>query len=345
MSWAALTLENLAIGYRLPRGQEKRIAGDLSLRVHRRQLTVLLGPNGAGKSTLLRTICGLQEPLEGRVLLDRRDLADIPPRERAQLLGVVLTERVDTWGLTVWDLVALGRAPHTRWSGRLTEQDQAAVTRALVETDTERFAGRKVSELSDGEKQRVLVARALAQEPTVLVLDEVTAFLDLARRVEIMQLLRRLARTGDKALLLSTHDLDLALRTADRLWMIDRKGQVVEGCPEDLVLAGSLAEVFRHEGLEYDPAAGRFELHPPTGAEVGVVGSGVTAQWTRNALERLGFRVGPGGATGASASIEVDDEEPQWRLRVRDRESLHSTVEDLTRELESQLEDLDSRRA
>ncbi|MCG8461020.1 MAG: ABC transporter ATP-binding protein, partial [Holophagales bacterium] len=253
--------------------------------------------------------------------------------------GVVLTERVDTWGLTVWDLVALGRAPHTRWSGRLTEDDRAAVARALVETDTHGFAGRKVSELSDGEKQRVLVARALAQEPAVLVLDEVTAFLDLARRVEIMQLLRRLARSSGKTLLLSTHDLDLALRTADRLWMIDRRGQVYEGCPEDLVLAGSLAEVFRHEGLEYDPASGRFELNQPSGERVGVVGSGVPALWTQHALERLGFRVDREGGTGVVAVVEVDPDEPRWRLSCRDHGSSHSTLEDLTRELESQLGD------
>ncbi|MDA8020637.1 MAG: ABC transporter ATP-binding protein [Thermoanaerobaculia bacterium] len=338
MSTGAITLDGLAIGYRLSRRREKRIASDLRLRVDEGQFTVLLGPNGAGKSTLLRTVCGLQDPLEGRVLLSGRDLASLPARERARSLGVVLTERVDTWGLTVWDLVALGRAPHTRWSGRLTEQDRTAVATALAETDTEDFAGRKVSELSDGEKQRVLVARALAQEPAVLVLDEVTAFLDLARRVEIMQLLRRLAHTSGKTLLLSTHDLDLALRTADRLWLIDRRGEVYEGCPEDLVLAGSLAEVFRYEGLEYDPASGRVELNQPLGERVGVVGSGVPALWTQHALERLGFRVDREGGDAVVALVEVEGEEPYWRLHCRDHESCHSTLEDLTRELGSQLQ-------
>ena len=338
MSTATIALDGLAIGYRLPRHREKRIASDLSLRVEEGQFTVLLGPNGAGKSTLLRTVCGLQEPLAGRVLLSGRDLAALAPRERARTLAVVLTERVDTWGLTVWDLVAFGRAPHTRWSGRLTEDDRCAVAGALAETDTEQFAGRKVSELSDGEKQRVLVARALAQEPAVLVLDEVTAFLDLARRVEIMQLLRKLAHTGGKTLLLSTHDLDLALRTADRLWMIDRRGQVYDGCPEDLVLAGSLAEVFRYEGLEYDPASGRVELNQPVGHRVGVVGSGVPAQWTQHALERLGFQVDRDGGAEVTALVEIEGDAPTWRLRCQAHESSHSTLEDLSRELGSQLE-------
>ncbi len=339
MSTAAIALDGLAIGYRLPRHKEKRISSDLNLRVQQGQFTVLLGPNGAGKSTLLRTVCGLQEPLEGRVLLAGRDLATISARDRARSLGVVLTERVDTWGLTAWDLVALGRAPHTRWSGRLTEEDEAAVATAMRETDTEGFAGRKVSELSDGEKQRVLVARALAQEPAVLVLDEVTAFLDLARRVEIMQLLRRLAHSSGRALLLSTHDLDLALRTADRLWMIDRTGQVYEGCPEDLVLAGALANVFRHEGLDYDPASGRFELHPLLGERVGVIGSGVPTIWTRHALERLGFQVEREGGADSVALIEVDEDERRWRLRYLDHDSIHSTLEDLTRELVSRAND------
>ncbi len=337
MSAAAIEIDGLTIGYRLPRRQEKQIASDLTLSVGEGQFTVLLGPNGAGKSTLLRTVCGLQEPLAGRVLLGGKDLAEISARERARLLGVVLTERVDTWGLTVWDLVSLGRAPHTRWSGRLADDDEAAVVKALSETDTRDFAGRKVSELSDGEKQRVLVARALAQEPSVLVLDEVTAFLDLARRVEIMQLLKSLAHASGKALLLTTHDLDLALRTADRLWMIDRQGQVHQGCPEDLVLTGTLAEVFRHEGLDYDPASGRFELHLPEGERVSVVGSGVAAIWTQHALERLGFQVhrDGDGVTDAFATIEVD-EGPSWRLRCSNTESAHSTLEDLTHELERQ---------
>lgn len=338
MSAPAIALEGLAIGYRLPRRQEKRIASDLNLCVREGQFTVLLGPNGAGKSTLLRTVCGLQEPLEGHVLLGGRDLATLSARERARALGVVLTERVDTWGLTVWDLVALGRAPHTRWSGQLMEDDRAAVARALHETDTDGFAARRVAELSDGEKQRVLVARALAQQPDVLVLDEVTAFLDLARRVEIMQLLRRLAHTSGRTLLLSTHDLDLALRTADRLWMIDRQGRVYDGCPEDLVLAGSVAEVFRHEGLEYDPASGRFELNQPSGERVGVSGSGVSTQWTRHALERLGFRVDHEAGEEAVALVEVDGDELHWRLRCGGRESSHATLEDLTRALELQLE-------
>ena len=336
MTAAAIALDGLTIGYRLPHRDEKRIGSDLSLCVHEGQFTVLLGPNGAGKSTLLRTVCGLQEPLDGRVLLSGRDLATISARERARALGVVLTERVDTWGLTVWDLVALGRAPHTRWSGRLMEDDRAAVARALLETDTDNFATRKVSELSDGEKQRVLVARALAQEPSVLVLDEVTAFLDIARRVEIMQLLRRLAHASGRALLLSTHDLDLALRTADRLWIMDRRGRVYEGCPEDLVLAGSLAEVFRHEGLDYDPASGRFELHQPSGERVGVVGSGVPAQWTQHALERLGFQVDREGETDVVTFVEMDGDRPRWRLRYQGQESSHSTLENLTGELQSQ---------
>jgi iron complex transport system ATP-binding protein len=337
VSTATISLDDLGIGYRLARGAEKRIASDLSLSVPQGQFTVLLGPNGAGKSTLLRTVCGLQDPLEGRVLLDRRDLATISARERARLLGVVLTERVDTWGLTAWDLVALGRAPHTRWSGRLGAEDRIAVDRALHATDTQAFAGRRVSELSDGERQRVLVARALAQEPVALVLDEVTAFLDLARRAEIMLLLRKLAHEGGKALLLSTHDLDLALRTADRLWMIDRQGRVHEGCPEDLVLAGALAEVFRREGLDYDSASGTFRLNRPRGVRVRLVAVGLVGKWTRHALERRGFEVDgePDGA--AEVVVEGDGGERRWHLRCRGRESSHTTVEDLTRALETLL--------
>ncbi len=332
----ALAVDRLTVGYG-NRRKETRIASDLSLSIDRGQFVALLGPNGAGKSTLLRTLCGLQNPLDGRVLMGGTDLASMPARERAREVGVVLTERVDAWGLSAWDLVALGRASHTRWSGRLAPEDRAAIAQALADTDTEDLADRKVVELSDGERQRVLVARALAQEPSVLVLDEVTAFLDLARRVEIVQLLRRLAHNGRTTVLLSTHDLDLALRTADRLWILDRRGQVCDGCPEDLVLNGALANVFRYEGLEYDPSSGRFELNHPTGERVGVVGNGVPAQWTCHALRRLGFGVEQGVRTGLAASIEVDETGVRWRLRCRNHESEHASLEDTTAALRAEL--------
>jgi iron complex transport system ATP-binding protein len=307
------------------------ISRDLSATLWAGEFTVLLGPNGAGKSTLLRTLCGLQAPLAGRVLLDGEAVATMSARARARRLGVVLTEQVKTWGLKAYDLVALGRQPHTGWFGNLADDDRRAIDQALGAAGARELAGREVAELSDGERQRVMIARALAQEPKALILDEVTAFLDLPRRVDIMRMLRRLAHDGDHALLLSTHDLDLALRTADRIWLMGSDGSFHAGSPEDLVLSGALNRVFGHEGLDFDPAEGAFRLHPEATRRVSLRADGLTGVWTRRALERLGFDVH--GSEAATAEVEVlaaADGRPRWCLRAAEQSSEHHTIYDLS---------------
>lgn len=312
---SVLTLDGVTTGYRHRRGAHvvsSRVSGVLRAG----EFTVLLGPNGAGKSTLLRTLCGLQAPLEGRVLFDGEDLASLSARRRAQLLGVVLTEQVKVWGLTAQALVALGRHPHTGWSGRLDAADRDAVYRALLDAGAADLALRPLAELSDGERQRVLVARALAQEPRALVLDEVTAFLDLPRRVDIMLMLRRLVHDQDRALLLSTHDLDLAIRTADRIWLIGRDGVFDVGGPEDLVLSGSIQRVFGQEGLDFDTETGTFVLSTPGHRTIGLRADGLLRTWTRRALERVGFTVVD--AAHAATFVDVTGTGPQaeWVLHA-----------------------------
>ncbi|NJM32409.1 MAG: ABC transporter ATP-binding protein [Limnobacter sp.] len=196
----------------------------LSFTVQAGESWAVLGASGMGKSTLLRTLAGVQAPLSGRVLLSDHDLHKLPQRELAKHLAVVLTERVNTDAMTARELVALGRHPHTDWSGSLRALDHERIDWAMHATNTISYASRNVNELSDGERQRVLIARALAQEPQVMLLDEPTAFLDLPRRVEVLQLLRELAHKSGRAFLLSTHDLDLALHLADRVWLLSSDG-------------------------------------------------------------------------------------------------------------------------
>ncbi|PMP84292.1 MAG: ABC transporter ATP-binding protein, partial [Roseiflexus castenholzii] len=252
MSATVLATEDLSIGYAPRRAPWRVIADNLNLALHAGEVVCLLGPNGVGKSTLLRTLVGMQPPLSGRVLLDGADIAALSPREIARRLSIVLTERIEVGQLTAYALVALGRHPHTDWTGRLTPHDEDVVRRALEAVDAVNLAARLVHELSDGERQRVMVARALAQEPLVMALDEPTAFLDLPRRVEMMRLLRRLAHEMNRAILLSTHDLDLALRTADTLWLLAPGGVIHVGAPEDLVLNGAFEATFANEGMTFD---------------------------------------------------------------------------------------------
>lgn len=238
-----LQATSLAVGYR-----RRRVREEIGVELRAGQLVCLLGRNGAGKSTLLRVLAGLEKPLAGSVELRSADgwqnLHTLVPRERARRLGVVLQERADLGLMTARELVNLGRHPHTGWSGRLSTTDQGAVHRALGELGADALAQRAVMSLSDGERQRVMIARALAQEPGIFILDEPTAFLDLPGRVEVLKLLRDLSRGAHRAVLVSTHELDLALRLADQLWVLPEGTGLVSGTPSQLVADGTLASAF-----------------------------------------------------------------------------------------------------
>lgn len=217
-----ITLKNLVVGY--PDGRHTRqLNHAANEEAHDGMLTCLIGANGAGKSTLLRTIAGFQLPLEGTVLLGGDDVRALSPRQRAERMAVVLTDRPDVMCTTVWEMVATGRAPFTGFWGRLSSKDRNIVTRSLRLVGIEWMADRTVASLSDGERQKVMIAKALAQQTPVILLDEPTAFLDYPSRVEVMQLLLNIAHEEHKTVLLSTHDLDLALQTADRIWLFERE--------------------------------------------------------------------------------------------------------------------------
>lgn len=217
-----ITLKNLVVGY--PDGRHTRqLNHAANEEAHDGMLTCLIGANGAGKSTLLRTIAGFLLPLEGTVLLGGDDVRALSPRQRAERMAVVLTDRPDVMCTTVWEMVATGRAPFTGFWGRLSGKDRNIVTRSLRLVGIEWMADRTVASLSDGERQKVMIAKALAQQTSVVLLDEPTAFLDYPSRVEVMQLLLNIAHEEHKTVLLSTHDLDLALQTADRIWLFEKE--------------------------------------------------------------------------------------------------------------------------
>ncbi|CAJ1508179.1 ATP-binding cassette domain-containing protein [[Mycobacterium] holstebronense] len=255
----AVELAGLAIGYR-SRRRSTTVATGLAAQARRGELTVLIGPNGAGKSTLIRTLAGLQPALGGRVLLDGADLTALPRDELARRVAVVLTERVDPGLLSARELVGLGRIPHLGLGARLRPADEEIIDWALAATGAQHLASRPAAELSDGECQRVLTARALAQQPGLLILDEPTAFLDVSSRAALFGLLRELARDQQLAVVLSTHDLELALRVADRVWLMDPAGILVDTVGEELMLSGRIGDMFGNDTLRFDPASGMFEF-------------------------------------------------------------------------------------
>lgn len=306
MTAPTLAMRGLSIGY-----PGRIVAEGLNLSVAPGDVVALIGPNGTGKTTLLRTLAGLLPPLAGDVDLVGDPIASLSARERARRLGVVLTERPETGWLTGFDLAAAGRYPHTGWQGRLSMQDTAVVDEALTMVGAAAFRDRPVASLSDGERQRVMVARALAQQPRVLLLDEVTSFLDLPRRVAFFALLGTLARDAGYAIIISTHELELALRCANRLWLYDGMA-LLDGAPEDLILSGDFARIFAADDVIFDPDAGHFELRRPAGRAMALDGSGARATWTRRALERIGVAVDPAAPT--RISVEAD----RWQVGARE---------------------------
>jgi iron complex transport system ATP-binding protein len=222
------------------------------------RVTVLLGPNGSGKSTLLRTVAGLQPALAGRVRLGTQDLLSMDPRARARELAVVLTDRFDVGLMRGADVVALGRHPHLGITGSLKPADHAAIGRALSAVHAEELADRRLAEMSDGQRQRILIARALAQEPALLLLDEPSAFLDAPSRIELLAVLRRIAAQRRIPILVSTHDVEAAIRVGQDGWVIDQ-GSVRSGTVDSLA-RNVIGEAFDTPAVRFDPADATFRL-------------------------------------------------------------------------------------
>jgi len=237
-----------------------------------------MGPNGAGKSTLIRTLARLQKPLAGTL-----------SETSEKSIALVLTDRITSISMSVYELITFGRYPYLDWNIALTREDKQIVDEAIHDVRIQHLADRKIGELSDGQLQMAMIARALAQRTPILLLDEPTAHLDLNNRLEIMNLLRRLARTQHKAILVATHELDLALQTADLIWLATPDKKIKLGIPEDLVLDGSLDDVFQFKG--FDLKTGKIHHEPHQGIAISLVGSGHELLWTKNALERNGFEV------------------------------------------------------
>lgn len=280
-----LTLDNLAVGY----ATGHPVLTLDPLQVDRGEFVCLLGRNGRGKSTLLRTLAGLQSPLSGHVVLDGRQVTALSQLERARRIGVVLTEKPSLPGLSARDLVELGRIPFTAVHGLLTPADRSIAAESLKAVNAEHLADRLLETLSDGERQRVMIARALAQQPALLLLDEITAFLDLPSRIAIVNTLRTLAQDRAMMIVLSSHDLDIAIQTADHLWVLPGDGTLAAGTPEDIALSGALACAFDEDGVAFSLETGRFEASAPGGKPVAVSGDPLASEWAARALSRKGW--------------------------------------------------------
>lgn len=280
-----LSTHNLTIGYRQGKKTMPVLEG-LDIKLERAQLVCLIGPNGVGKSTLLRTLAGLQPALTGQVFLNEQEISSYKADEKARLISMVLTDKVQALNMRVTDLVAMGRYPYTGWTGQLQDADHAKVEEAIALTHTNYIANKKLYELSDGQLQKAMIARALAQDGELIMLDEPTAHLDISNALDIMQLLQKLVRETGKTMLVSTHSLDLSLEMADMLWLAQCGSPILTGLPEDMALSGAIEKLYPQEGIYFDLERGKFSLKKEP-QDFDVQGPEPYRSWTVRALSRL----------------------------------------------------------
>lgn len=314
----AVVTHHLNIGYR-KRNNTTVVQKEMSLNLKAGELVCLIGPNGSGKSTLMRTIAGLQKPLSGSVFIDGEDVTTMKQHKKAKKIALVLTDRVSVENATVRDIVTMGRHPYSHWLGGLTDESKKKINEAIQLTHLKDKENHFFDELSDGEKQRVMVAKALAQDTPVVFLDEPTAHLDISNRVEIMLLLHHLAHSTNKAILISTHELDIALQAADRIWLLSAAESIIIGVPEDLVLNNSFNNVFGHRSYYFNTTNGNFSMNYPLTKKIRVEGDKTRLYWTLRALARNGYSV----EKDATDFIRITEE--GWIYNDR----LFTTIEEL----------------
>jgi iron complex transport system ATP-binding protein len=289
MNNQVLITRKLKVGY-----DQHILFQDLDLKLVKGKLVCFMGPNGVGKSSLIRTLASLQKPLSG-------EIDTLSSEEIHKHISVVLTDRVIGSNMTAGELVATGRLPYLNWSAQLNNSDKAIIDDAVEKLHLGPLLDKDINELSDGQVQMAMIARALVQNTPVMLMDEPTAHLDLNNRLEIMNILLRLTRSMNKAVLVSTHELDLALQTADEIWLAGRNKSILTGTPEDLILNGVFDEIFQFKG--FDLRTGKVQHEIRHSIIINLIGEGHELLWTRNALERNGFA--------------VDERQPTYTVVVR----------------------------
>lgn len=324
-----IELKQLSVGYKHSGEPSVEVLKDVNLTAAPGEMVALIGSNGIGKSTLLRTLAGFQPWFEGDVKFKGKSLNSFNPKETAQIVSFVSTEIIRVPNLSVFDLVAYGRFPYTNWIGMLSNDDKFIVADSIRKVGLNGFENRSVLHISDGERQRAMIARALAQDTPVIILDEPTAYLDVSNKYEIFHLLQMLAFDKKKTIVLSTHDLNIALREVDKLWLISPEGNF-QGAPEDAALNGWLNKLFRNEHVGFDELEGEFYFKKEFRAKVKVEGEGMPLAWTLRAFNRKGYQI----VMQAEPDFRVVARENSWELILHGKTSRFQSIYQLLAVLE-----------
>jgi iron complex transport system ATP-binding protein len=319
-----LVTKDLVIGY-----GEKVIAQNLNLTANTNEIICLLGQNGVGKSTLLRTISNLQSRLSGDILIEKNDIRLFDPQELAQVLGIVTTEKIGAANMTVRELVTLGRYPYTNWLGKVSNADQEKIDDSIAQCRIDYLVDKKIGDLSDGQRQKAMIARVLAQDTKIILLDEPTAHLDLINRAEIMRLLSEIKE--QKSIIISTHELPLSMQFADKLWLMNFNKPLISGSPEDLAIAGKINQSFHENEFSIDVLTGKVGFQRESKGIINLKGKGSALLWTSQALQRAGYQINK----NSEKTIEVTlvKSSIQWSLISNNTTESGQSIELLLKQL------------
>jgi len=313
-----IKLSGLDAGFRVAPENVAVLQG-LETAVGKGELVVIAGRNGSGKTTLIKTMVGLIPYLAGDLLINNKSISRYTKPQLSMMVGYVSTERLGNANLDVLELVSLGRIPHTSWLGRLTGKDQEMIDQSIQLTGLKEIRHRKLSQISDGERQRAMIARSLAQDTEIIILDEPTAFLDVIHRFEVLHLLHKLSRPPhNKTVILSSHDIQITFRYADRFWIIKDKG-IIDGSPEDLILQEEIGSLSSDSNIIFDSEAGQFIRPQEPTSSIGLGGAeGMERQWTARALERLGYSVDLSCNESIRVIVNINEGITSWTLEKND---------------------------
>ena len=319
--------QSLAIGY-TEGSTNKVLQKDINLSLSNGEIISLMGQNGVGKTTFIKTLSGLHKGISGSVYHQHRPIDEISKSSLAKQISVVLTEKPFAAHLSVIELIALGRHPYSNWLGRLNTSDKQAIDLAINQTNIDYLANKKLYQLSDGQFQKVMIARALAQETDLIILDEPTAHLDLSNKIEIMLLLKSIAGSG-KGVLIATHDLQVSLQLSDRLWLFNFNRPVLEGCPEDLILQGAIDQTLFPINNNIDLTTGTVKHLDERKGNILLQGDPTIVHWTAQALQRNGYAVNKDTPT----SISIYCLDGLWKMKSKHKSTSSDSIENLLRHL------------